>query len=77
MIGIGKGTRGNYLGLFAGTLLLSGFVPFDGLTSDALGDRMLAFADAALAVRAALAAPAAPEPAPAPAAVPPDDGFRV
>ena len=73
----GKGTRGNYLGLFAGTLLLSGFMPFDGLTADALGDRVLAFADAALAVRAALAAPAAPEPAPAPAAVPPDSGFRV
>ena len=75
----GKGTRGNYLGLFlfAGTLLLSRFMPFDGLTADALGDRVLAFADAALAVRAALAAPAAPEPAPAPAAVPPDSGFRV
>ena len=73
----GKGTRGNYLGLFAGTLLLSGFMPFDGLTADVLGDRVLAFADAALAVRAALAAPAAPEPASAPAFVPPGDGFRV
>ena len=31
----------------------------------------------ALAVRDALAAPAAQEPAPTPAAVPPDDGFRV
>ena len=59
----GKGTRGNYLGLFAGTLLLSGFMPFDGLTADALGDRVLAFADAALAVRDALAAPAAADPA--------------
>ena len=73
----GKGTRGNYLGLFAGTLLLSRFMPFDGLTADALGDRVLAFSAAALAVRDALAAPAAPEPAPAPAAVPPDSGFRV
>ena len=39
-------------------------MPFDGLTADALGDRVLAFADAALAVRAALAEPAA---APSPA----------
>ena len=61
----GKGTRGNYLGLFAGTLLLSGFVPFDGLTADALGDRVLAFSAAALAVRAALAEPAAAAPSPA------------
>ena len=60
----GKGTRGNYLGLFAGTLLLSRFMPFDGLTADALGESVLAFADAALAVRAALAEPAA---APSPA----------
>ena len=52
-------------------------MPFDGLTADALGDRVLAFSAAALAVRDALAAPAAPEPAPAPAAVPPDSGFRV
>ena len=73
----GKSTRGNYLGLFAGTLLLSGFMPFDGLPADALGYRVLAFADAALAVRAALAAPAAPEPASAPVFVPPGDGFRV
>ena len=61
----GKGTRGNYLGLFAGTLLLSGFMPFDGLTADALGESVLAFADAALAVRAALVEPAA-EHVPAP-----------
>jgi hypothetical protein len=59
----GKGTRGNYLGLFAGTLLLSRFMPFDGLTADALGESVLAFADAALAVRAALVEPAA-EPVP-------------
>ena len=57
-----KGTRGNYLGLFAGTLLLSRFMPFDGLTADALGESVLAFADAALAVRAALAEPAAADP---------------
>ena len=37
----GKGTRGNYLGLFAGTLLLSGFMPFDGLTADALGENLV------------------------------------
>ena len=62
----GKGTRGNFLGLFDDTLLLSAFVPFEGLTAAALGDRVLAFADAALAVRTALAAPTA-EPASAPA----------
>ena len=63
----GEGTRGNYLGLFEGTLLLSGFVPFDGLAADVLGERVLAFADAALAVRAALSAPAAaPASAPGP-----------
>ena len=61
----GKGARGNYLGLFAGTLLLSRFMPFDGLTADALGESVLAFADAALAVRAALVEPAA-EHVPAP-----------
>ncbi len=55
----GKGTRGNFLGLFDDTLLLSAFVPFEGLTAAALGDRVLAFADAALAVRTALAAPTA------------------
>ena len=55
----GEGTRGNVLGLFDGALLLSAFVPFEGLTADTLGDRVLAFADAALAVRDALGAPAA------------------
>ena len=73
----GKGTRGNYLGLFEDTLLLSAFVPFEGLTAAALGDRVLAFADAALAVRDALAASAAREPAPASSGLPPDAGFRV
>ena len=55
----GEGTRGNFLGLFGDALILSAFVPFEGLTAATLGDRVLAFADAALAVRAALAAPAA------------------
>ena len=54
----GKGTRGNYLGLFAGTLLLSRFMPFDGLTADALGESVLAFADAALVEPAAEHVPA-------------------
>ena len=40
-------------------------MPFDGLTADALGESVLAFADAALAVRAALVEPAA-EHVPAP-----------
>ena len=55
----GEGTRGNFLGLFGDALILSAFVPFEGLTAATLGGRVLAFADAALAVRAALAAPAA------------------
>ena len=55
----GEGTRGNFLGLFGDALILSAFVPFEGLTAATLGDRVLAFADAALAVRDALAAPAA------------------
>ena len=74
----GKGTRGNYLGLFAGTLLLSRFMSFDGLTADALGESVLAFADAALAVRAALAEPAAAPAAPPPVSDPQvDSGLRV
>ncbi len=65
----GEGTRGNFLGLFKDTLLLSTIVPFEGLTASSLGDRILAFADAALAVRAELAAPApAASAPPAPAA---------
>lgn len=55
----GEGTRGAFLGLFGDALLLSAFVPMEGLAAPALADRVLAFADAALAVRAALAAPAA------------------
>ena len=54
----GEGTRGNFLGLFGDALILSAFVPFEGLTAAMLGDRVLAFADAAHAVRDALAAPA-------------------
>ena len=54
----GEGTRGNFLGLFDGTLLLSTFIPLEGLTAETLGGRILAFADTAHAVRDALAAAA-------------------
>ena len=50
----GKGTRGNFLGLFDGALILSRFVPFEGLTSQKLGSLIIAFADAAIAVESAL-----------------------
>ncbi len=54
----GEGTKGNFLGLFDGTLILSTFAPLEGLTPESLGAKVLAFADAALDVRDALAAPA-------------------
>lgn len=52
----GEGTRGNFLGLFEDALLMSAFVPLQGLDADALGARVLSFADSALAVRDSLAA---------------------
>ena len=54
----GEGTRGAYLGLFDGTLLLSTFMSIEGMDAETLGGRILAFADTAHAVRDALAAPA-------------------
>ena len=50
----GKGTRGNFLGIFDGALVLSRFVPFEGLTLQKLGSLVIAFADAAIAVESAL-----------------------
>ena len=50
----GKGTHGNFLGLFDDSLVLSRFVPFEGLTAEKLGNFILAFADAAIAVASAL-----------------------
>ena len=58
----GEGTRGAYLGLFDGTLLLSTFMPLEGMNAEKLGGRILAFADTAHAVRDSLAASAS-EPA--------------
>ena len=52
----GEGTHGAYLGLFDETLLLSSCVPLEGLTAELLGNRILAFADTAFAVRDSLAA---------------------
>ena len=52
----GEGTHGSFLGLFDGTLLLSAFLPLEGLDADALAARLLAFSDAAVAVRDALSA---------------------
>ena len=51
----GAGTRGAYLGLFDGVLLLSTFTPLEGLTAETLAGRILALADTALAVRESLA----------------------
>ena len=58
----GEGTRGAYLGLFDGTLLLSTFMSIEGMDAETLGGRILAFADTAHAVRDSLDASAA-EPA--------------
>ena len=55
----GKGTAGAYLGLFGGELLLSFHLPMPGLGARELGMRLTAFADAALSIRAELAAAAA------------------
>ena len=50
----GKGTSGNWLGLFEGAIVMSAFTPLEGLTAETLGERLLAFTDAAAAVRAEL-----------------------
>lgn len=51
----GKGTRGNFIGLFDGSIVLSSFAPLEGMTAETLGEHLLAFTDAAAAVRAELA----------------------
>ena len=51
----GEGTHGNFLGLFNDTLLLSVLLPLEGLDTETLAARLLAFSDTAFAVRDALA----------------------
>ena len=52
----GKGTSGAALGMFDGELVLSVHLPMTGLDAEALGVRLAAFADAAVSVRAEIAA---------------------
>jgi hypothetical protein len=52
----GKGTHGNFLGLFGDAIVVSRFMPVEGLTAEALGATLLAFADVAAEIADALAA---------------------
>ena len=52
----GKGTFGASLGLFDGELILSVHLPMHGLDAETLGAKLMAFADAAVSVRAEIAA---------------------
>ena len=52
----GKGTSGAFLGLFCGALVLTVHLPMAGLDAETLGVRLTAFADAAVSVRAEIAA---------------------
>ena len=54
----GRGTSGAFLGLFNGELILSVHLPMQGLDAAALAARLTAFADAAVSVRAEIAAAA-------------------
>lgn len=55
----GKGTSGASLGLVAGNLILSVHLPMQGLDADSFGVKLSLFADAAVSVRAEIAAAAA------------------
>lgn len=50
----GAGTHGCFIGLFNGALVLSTFVPLEGMTAQSLGERILAFADVAADVEDSL-----------------------
>ena len=54
----GRGTYGAFLGLFDGELILSVHLPMQGLDAETLAARLTAFADAAVSVRAEVAAAA-------------------
>ena len=54
----GKGTCGAFLGLYDGELILSVHLPMQGLDAATLASRLTAFADAAVSVRAEIAAAA-------------------
>lgn len=50
----GQGTRGNFLGLFGDAIVVSRFMPMEGLTAKTLGATLVAFADAAAEIADAL-----------------------
>ena len=52
----GKGTSGASLGLFDGQLVLSVHLPMNALDAETLGVRLTAFTDAAISVKAEIAA---------------------
>ena len=52
----GKFTAGATLGLFDGELILSVHLPMEGLDAESFGVKLTAFADAAVSVRAEIAA---------------------
>jgi len=52
----GKGTSGATLGLFNGELILSVHLPMQGLDAESFGVKLSAFADAAVSVKAEIAA---------------------
>ena len=75
----GRDVAGHHLGLFAGSLLLSATLPLEGLSAEALADRILVLARLAGQLSGRLAGqsserPAAPPPA-EPGAVAGGDGF--
>ena len=75
----GRDVAGHHLGLFAGSLLLSATLPLEGLSAEALADRILVLARLAGQLSGRLAGqsserPAAPPPA-EPGAVAAGDGF--
>lgn len=51
----GKRTGGASLGLFDGNLILSVHLPLQGLDASTLGDKLMAFADAAVSAKAEIA----------------------
>ena len=50
----GQGTHGNFLGLFGDAIVVSRFMPMEGLTAKTLGATLVAFADAAAEIEDAL-----------------------
>ena len=70
----GRKVVGHHLGLFADMLVLSVSLPLDGLTAEALGDRLILLARVAGELATSLNAPAE-DTAPAPSILPFDSPF--